>query len=103
MSLHVECGLVRAVGTDIQPVEVGGGLLWSETLPTAGTSAAIVPAAPTDGVSTMVLTLTAEVDMWVSIGSSPNAATVTLRRRLKAGSVRSFLAVPGHRVAWVAT
>jgi hypothetical protein len=101
MSLHIECGLVRAVGTDIQPVEVGGGLLWSETLASAGTSTAVVPAAPTDGVSAMVLTLTAEVDMWVSIGGSPNAAA-NPRRRLKAGSVRSFLAVTGHRVAWAA-
>ncbi len=99
MSLHVECGavLTDGYGRSLLSVEQGGGLAWSETLASAGTTTNTVPA----GGPQLVLTLTAEVDMWVSIGASADA-TQNPRRRLKAGVTRSFLAIAGHRVSWAA-
>ena len=101
MSLHVECGLALLAGTNIQPIEIGGSLQWSETRATAGATTQLAPAAPS-GNTTVVFTLTAEIDMWVSIGASP-VATADPRRRMKAGSTRSFTAPVGARVAWSAT
>jgi len=100
MSLHVECGLVRTVGSGVTPIEVGGGLQWSETLAVANTATAqAAPAAPGGGLSAVVFTLTAEVDLWVSISDTP-APGSNPRRRMKAGATRSFLAPVGAKVSW---
>jgi hypothetical protein len=101
MSIHVECGEVRTVGTGIQPIEVAGSLAWSETVATAGTTTNTAPSSPDASISAMVLTVTAEVDVWISLGSSP-APAANPRRRLKAGQTRSFLAPAGTRVGWAA-
>jgi hypothetical protein len=99
MSLHVECGIVRTVGSGITPVEVGDGLAWSETLDSAGTTANTAPDAPAGGSSAVVLTLTAEIDMWIAISASPMPGS-TPRRRMKAGACRSFIAPGGVKVGW---
>ena len=100
MSLHVECGLARISGGVLDPVERGGSLQWSETLAAAATTANAAPAAPSGDVA-VVFTLTAEVNMWVAIGTAPNAGDTSLRRRMRAGQTRSFLAPVGVKVAWV--
>ena len=102
MSLHVECGQAgfgSRNGTDL-PVEIANSLAWSETVTTAGTTSNEVPR--TRPGTSWVLTLTAEVDMWVAIGAIPNATAGNSRRRLKAGTMRSFSASGGMRVAWAA-
>lgn len=101
MSLHVECGLALLAGTNIQPIEIGGSLLWSETRATAGTTTNSAPSAP-NSITAVVFTLHAEVDMWVSIRETP-VATADPRRRMYAREVRSFIAPVGVRVAWSAT
>lgn len=99
MSLHVECGLVRTVGAGIMPVELGGGLQWSETLAAAGSTTQTAPSAPADNLSAIVFTLTAEVDMFVAIAATPAPGSAP-RRRMKAGQTRSFLAPAGTKVGW---
>lgn len=101
MSCHIECGAARLSGTSIMPIEVGGGLAWSETLATAGTTAGTAPTAAADGLSAMVFTVTAEINGWISIGASPDASAAGMRRRVRAGMQRSFLAPAGARVAWL--
>jgi len=98
MSLHIECGQAGRGGIDnlAIPIEITGTLAFTETVTSAGTS---TNAVPSDGKN-YVLTLTAEVDMFFSIGASPNAST-NPRRRLKAGCTRSFAAQPNDKVAWV--
>lgn len=100
MSCHVECGAARLSGTTIMPVELGGGLAWSETLSVAGTTTGIAPAAAADGLSAMAFTVTAEINGWISIGATPDATVPAMRRRIRAGMQRSFLAPAGARVAW---
>lgn len=99
MSLHVECGRVRLAGANLQPVEVGSDLHWSETLASAGTTTNAVPgsASPDEAV---VVTLTPLVDGWVAIGASPNASA-NPRRRVLSGQPRSFFVWQGTRVAWL--
>lgn len=101
MSLHVECGTARLVGSSIMPVEIGGGLLWSETLGSAGTTGLSAPAGPADGAAAVVFTITAEVNGWIAIGPAPDANVLAFRRRIRAGATRSFLAPNGVRVAWL--
>jgi len=101
MSLHVECGqagLGSQTGTDM-PTEIANSLAWSETVAVAGTTSNSVPVS---NGSTYILALTAEVDMWVAIAASPNAAA-NPRRRLKAGLTRWFSASAGLKVAWSLT
>ncbi|MEI6161483.1 MAG: hypothetical protein WCP77_16730 [Roseococcus sp.] len=102
MSIHVECGEVRTVGTGIQPIEVAGSLAWSETVATAGNTTNAAPASTNPAISAMVLTVTAEVDVWLALGATPNPGG-SPRRRLKAGQTRSFLAPVGTKVGWAAT
>lgn len=99
MSLHVECG--QAGGGFVRggdaPLEIGNALAWSETIAAAGTSSNSVPSG-----GSFILTLIAEVEMWVAIGPTPNASA-NPRRRMPAGSGRSFVARSGDKVAWSAT
>lgn len=95
MSLHVECGLAAVRSS--APVEDGGSLRWSETVASAGTTGNAVP--DNEPGVIFYLTLTAEVNMWVSIGASPNAGA-NPRRRMLANTQRSFSAPAGAKVAW---
>lgn len=104
MSLHVECGLALLAGTNIQPIEIGSSLQWSQTLGTAGVATTnSAPPAP-NANNTVVFTVSAEIDLWVSIGTSPDATAGTaLRRRMFAKTTRSFTAPVGTKVIWAAT
>lgn len=99
MSLHVTCGVTAHTGVAPQglPLEQAAGLDWSETLAAAGTTTNSVPT----GQQLRVLTIVAEVRMWVAFGPSPNAS-LHPRRLFLPGREKSFLAPPGTRVAWVA-
>lgn len=101
MTLRVECGEALLAGAGLHPVEIGGGLLWSETLASGNTTTNAAPAASL-AHRAVVLTLVPEANGWVSIGPSPDASAPGLRRRMLNGIPRSFLAPAGVRVNWLA-
>jgi hypothetical protein len=100
MTLRVECGEALLAGAALHPVEIGGGLLWSETLASGQTTAQAAPPA-TQPHRAVVFTLVPEANGWASIGPAPDATNAALRRRMLSGVPRSFLAPAGARVAWV--
>lgn len=101
MSIHVECGRAKIMPNGL-PLEVAPGLFWSETEAVAGTTTNSAPkAARTDEI--VVLTITAMADVWIAIGTAPDASAVGLRRRMLYGQTRTFVAAYGAKVAWAAT
>jgi len=97
----VECGLAGGRGLTADLPVVLGQSLWTENKTTAGTT---TNAAPTDRVDdkSIVFSITAAADSWISIGTAPNASTDPTRRFLPAGLTRDFAVEPGHKVNWAA-
>jgi len=92
--VHIACLTVNIVNG----ASLSGSILWGQTMANAGTT---TQAAPSDQ-SAMSFEISPAADVFVAMGQSPDASSVTGQRILvRGGETRNILAFPGSKVAWV--
>lgn len=100
--LHVVCAYAGSSAPQSRVASTLGRPIWSETLPTAGTTGNVAPAADTiSGLGDAVFHIRASADSYASIGSSPNASTGT-RVFVPAGEFVTVYTKKDDKLAWVA-
>lgn len=98
MPTHIEITTAGAGGIGGN-VAIEGAVLASETLTPTGSNQATTISAPIGGGQRFV-TIVADENIFVAIGSAPNA-TQNPRRAMSAGQARSFTIAAGDKVAVV--
>jgi len=94
--VHVTFGLIDEIG---RSVDVIGKRVWSETLAAAGTT--VMAANLSQGAARTVFMVQSSVDVFVSIGPTPNASA-SPRDLILAGERIIIPCVYGDKLAWVA-
>lgn len=98
MATHIEITYAGVVGNSgVLPVE--GALVASQTITPTGSNQATNFSGLTGGP--FFATITADENVFISIGSAPNALTDTAKRAMAAGGVRSFAFSATQQVAVV--
>lgn len=88
MTTWVEIG-EAGIGTNAGAAQVESALVASAGVTPTGSNQVIDLSAATSPRS-LVATVTADENVFISIGASPNALTDTSKRAMAAGSTRSF-------------
>jgi hypothetical protein len=97
--LHVTCGIAGPMSNRSSMLSLMGKVLWSQTLPSAGTTTETAPD-PQDRGNPM-FQVRAAADSFVAIAPAPNATTGP-RIFVPAGERIEFYGEPGDKLAWVA-
>ncbi|WP_407529460.1 hypothetical protein [Methylobacterium oryzisoli] len=104
---HVACLYVNSPGAP----GLIGGLQWSETLASAGTTSRAMPSNPSGpypvGNYFPSFEITVSAESWVAVGPNPDASQASgtgnaARFRIGAGETRNVWCTAGDKVAWAA-
>ncbi|NKM86356.1 hypothetical protein GFL54_19025 [Rhizobium laguerreae] len=99
--VHVSCRYVGIAGKRGRVVDLPSKPIWSETMASAGTTTNTAAQQGGQEIGDVVLRVHASLDVWVAIGSAPNASTGP-REFVEANSTYDLACDPGDKLAWIA-